>query len=37
MKNKILKLTLISILFIFAIGLKNMVFANSISSIDMDI
>ena len=37
MKSKILKLTLISILFIFAIGLKNMVFANSISSIDMDI
>ncbi len=37
MKNRILKLTLISILFIFAIGLKNMVFANSISSIDMDI
>ena len=37
MKSKILKLTLISILFIFAIGLKSMVFANSISSIDMDI
>ena len=37
MKSKILKLTLISILFIFAIGLKNTVFANSISSIDMDI
>lgn len=37
MKNKILKLTLISILLIFAIGFKNMVSANSISSIDMDI
>ena len=37
MKNKILKLTLISILLIFAIGFKNMVLANSITSINMDI